>query len=302
MDRRVTQALLVAAVICPVYGLMAGKIDKAPREVTNFWVRKMRLSGVADVVFIGDSRVNRGISPAVAQEVLPGLRIENFGFSGQGVTQPYLDRARTVVDPNSKVRALVIGVTPRMFTAAAIKLSEYDKWAKMREVDYYLQDIGSGVNYFFTPEDPVKLFGRALSSSAPRYTQWFEPGGWMPATRSTFDTKSAEAEYRTHFARGGALPEAIDRLVAFVAHAKADGFKVFLFRPPISPQVRAIEDEMGQFDEAALRSRVEAAGAVWLPTRQGAYQTFDGHHLDRSAAETFTRDLATELKPYLSTR
>jgi hypothetical protein len=56
----------------------------------RFWVMKAQGMSRYDMILMGDSRVYRGLSPQAMEEVLPGERILNFGFSGGG----FVDGAR----------------------------------------------------------------------------------------------------------------------------------------------------------------------------------------------------------------
>ena len=47
----------------------------------RYWVVKTFIQKNYDIILLGDSRVYRGISPAMMEQSMPGFRILNFSYS-----------------------------------------------------------------------------------------------------------------------------------------------------------------------------------------------------------------------------
>lgn len=296
IDSRIllTAAAFVGATL--IYGFVARKIDKAPRDEAWFWVNKLSWHQDKDIVFVGDSRVNRGVSPLEIKESFPEARIANFAFSGQGYTEDYLKFIPSLIDPKSKYKLIVIGLTPRSLTGAAQTGGDFGNYHSKKPNELWTLDKLSKPNYFLTPENPVMLVGRAVSKSAPVYHQWHTPEGWQPGTREPLDPNSSVGEYKELFKKSKVDPKNTERLLKYVSEWVKSGYQVAVFRPPISSTVRQVEDDMSGFDESDLRSKMEQVGAVWLDSPPSGYITFDGNHLDRPAAEKFSKLLGQIIK------
>ncbi|MCG9894782.1 MAG: hypothetical protein MH204_04845 [Fimbriimonadaceae bacterium] len=300
IDRRIILAASAFLVGGLAYGALTWRLDKAPRDERWFWVNKIEWGPEFDVVLAGDSRVNRGVDPKRVEAEIGPLRTANFGFSGQGFSQDYIDRLPKLLDPKGR-RVLVLGLTPRSFTDLAVNFGDYRVWASKRPVDMWAMKHLPLPDTFNTPHSPVLLFGRAVSKSAPSYSQWFTPEGWMPADRSSHDTVSAQGEYRDLFAAHKSKDEHIARLEKAVRGWTEQGIQVLCFEPPISEDIKKIEEAESGYDPAQVRERMESAGATWVSV-EGEFKTFDGHHLARSSAETFSTELGRAISAALGVR
>lgn len=292
MDKRILTFGICFLAFCGVYGFVARTIDKAPRDESWFWVNKIEWGPEFDVVFAGDSRVNRGVWPQEVEKSNPGLQMANFGFSGQGWSDAYLDAIPRLLKPGG-ARVIVLGITPRSFTQTAAKQGDYKTWSHLKPVNQFSLRYLTAADSFIRPESPVLLFGRAVSSS-PRYGQWHTDDGWMPGERSSHDTSGSEAEYKAMFEKEKADPARIEALASRISAWKKEGIRVFIFTPPIEPVIAGIEREMSGFNSQEAEGKLLAAGAQAL-TPEGSYKTFDGHHLDRPEAVRFSESLGRSL-------
>ncbi len=295
MDRRLVIFTVAFALISLAYGALAQAVEKAPRDQSWFWVNKITWGPEADILLAGDSRVNRGIDPAAFEAAFPGARALNFGFSGQGFSEEYLKAATARLKPDG-LRILILGITPRSLTAFAGETGDYKVWQKMRPENRMALDHLWAGDLFIRAHSPVILFGRAAVPSAPRYQQWHTDLGWMPADRSSHDTKSAEGEYRDFFAKNKADSEVIEGLVRQVKELTGQGVRVLWFAPPVSEPIREIERAESGLDEAALEAALSQAGALKITMPEQDVETFDGHHLSRAGAEAFSPELAEAVR------
>jgi hypothetical protein len=297
MDKRTLTFGLCFLAFCGIYGVLARTIDKAPRDESWFWVNKIEWGPEFDVVFAGDSRVNRGVWPQGVERANPDLKMANFGFSGQGWSDPYLDAIPRLLRPGG-AKAIVLGITPRSFTQTAVKQGDFKTWSHLKPINQFALRHLTAADSFIRPENPVLLFGRAVSSS-PKYGQWHTEDGWMPGERSSHDTSSSEAEYRAMFQTEKADPARIEALASRIASWKKDGIQIFIFVPPIEPVISQIEREMSGYSQEEAEAKLTKAGAQVLKP-EGEYKTFDGHHLDRPEAVRFSDSLGQSLAAALS--
>lgn len=290
MDRRLLIAIVSFVLIGGSYGLVARKIDKAPRDESWFWVDKMDWKDQFDIVIAGDSRVNRGIDPLQFQNE----KTANFGFSGQGWSQDYLDRIPSLLSPNGK-KIILLGISARSFTDTAVKSGDFSIWKSKRNFDLWSQKSLSRFELFFTSENPLILLGRAASSSASKYNQSHEPYGWMPTTRSSRDRESAMKEYQDLFTANKVNPENIDRVANQTKEWIAKGYRIYIFNTPVSAEIKEIEEALSGMPMTEIQRRLTVAGATLLHDFQDSYETFDGHHLERNSAIEFSKELARRL-------
>lgn len=291
MDRRLAAFLCLSALLVAAYALVANKVDRAPRDEARFWIDKVNARPEYDVVLIGDSRVNRGIDPVTFGQALGGLEVLNFGFSGQGFTPAYLRAAAAKLSPTGK-RTIAIGLTIRAFTPVALKAGGYESWSRLKPIEAWNARTFSDADRLLFAENPVLLAGRAVSTSAPRYTQWAEPGGWLPGDRSPRDPKAALDEYQALYATNQPRPEALTALIQQIRDWKASGIRVVAFVMPTTAELSALETKLTSWDLIGVLRQLSDAGADTRESSSSEYETFDGHHLSREGALAFTRDLS----------
>ena len=96
--------------------------------------------------------------------------------------------------------------------------------------------------------------------------------------------KLETVKYKIYFSPSPVSPRAINGVLSSAKAWSNKGIKVYAFRPPISPEIRAIEDEMSGFKEAEFISDFQSAGGKWLPFPKYA-ETYDGVHLTDDGAQ-----------------
>lgn len=277
------------------YGFVSRAIDRAPRDEPAFWIRKVNWGPAFDVVVVGDSRVNRGVSPAAMQATLPGKKVANFGFSGAGLAGEYLAALPRLLTPTATPPVIVLGITPRSLTPVAAGNHEYWAWERTRPIERWGLARLSDVLFFLTPENPVLLFGRPVAG-APRYEQEAHETGWLAANRIPPDPDASLEEYVELFAKTQVSDQLVRELVASVAQWHQRGIRVFAFRPPTTRSMIDLENARSGFGESAIRQSLENAGAQWLDVENDSYPTFDGNHLTSDGAIRFSTDLGTILR------
>lgn len=286
---RIPQAIILAALFTGAYGLLVRQFDHRPKDVAAFWINKISWRQQMDLVVIGDSRVNRGVAPSELKPFLPERRSCNFGFSGQGFDGAYLDAVERVLDLSRPQPIVVIGLSPRSLTASAILNNGHSAWSALKPLERWNLKVFSDLELFLQPCNPLYLLGQ-MWMDLPKYREEPHPDGWAASARIPEDVRASEKEYLALFQKEHVVPEAIDRLASRIHQWNARGLKIFVFRTPVAPNIRKIEDEMSGFKEDSVREKLAAAGAAWLAISAG-YPTYDGNHLNEPGARKFSADL-----------
>ncbi|RMG70541.1 MAG: hypothetical protein D6722_08565 [Bacteroidetes bacterium] len=258
---------------------------------------KTHHEGQYDLLVLGDSRVYRGVSPADMSQALPGWRSFNLGYSSAGFGPLMYEEAARRLDPEG-ARVLVLGITPWSLTESAAQNAHLqqelarplsERWQR-RYVNYYLQDLA--------PTRPEALW-QALRGTTPAPAEYYyqtfdEAGGWMPSRLEPPQPRKALGPYRAEFRQEQVSPARVEALLDQVQTWVAEGVSVYAFRPPTSPDMTALEDELSGLDMSALGRDIEAAGGIWLDI-PGEYPSYDGSHLPDSAARRFSRALGAAI-------
>ncbi len=254
----------------------------------RFWTTKARWTASFDVALGGDSRVFRGLSPAAMASELPGLRIANYGFSSVGFSSSYLQALRATLDPKSTKPTIVLGVTPHSLTAQAREANGFlaERARSPREVAMRL--TFSPLADFFRPV----RFDEWLAPRPPTvYRQHHHPDGWVASRLEPPSPDGALREYRRNLEPLDA--DVVRSLVEHVRAWRAEGVEVVACRPPASPALRELEEQMTGYREPAIAACLRAAGARWVRLAERA--TYDGSHLDEHEAIAWSRELALRI-------
>jgi hypothetical protein len=262
----------------------------------RFWVMKAQGMSRYDMILMGDSRVYRGLSPQAMEEVLPGERILNFGFSGGGLNPEMYRAAEVRLAAGSKAKSMVLGITPLTLTPRA----EFNA--------HYLQEVQRPPDYVFLHLywmpflklfEPLTLrdFAAAFSGQQdhPAYTGYyleFHDDGWVASWTVPEDPTGALPSYREIFSQTQVSQRLVDDLMNQTRTWCAKGIQVYAFRVPTSPAMLRLENQMSGFDEAAFIQQFTAAGGVWFDLPLAPYHSYDGSHLSKLAAVQLSTDLA----------
>ncbi len=287
---RMTASLLLGVVLLAVMGSL--RPDK-PRGMSPnaYWVEKISWRHCADMVIMGDSRSYMGISPAILNEHLQGWQIRNFGFNGNGFNPEYFQAATDVLDPQSPRRAIVLAVTPHSLTRNASNINQFVQSRNMSRFERFCTLRLSGMVDFFEPMSFRDAWFGLCPSAKPSHSQReYFADGWV-ATDLTPESYRQVRAYEKIFTTHRVDPEVVAQLLAQVQNWTAAGVTVYAFRMPACEQMIKLENTAGGFDEAGFVRSFEEAGGVWLTVNPTAYACYDGSHLRREAAETFSADL-----------
>lgn len=242
-------------------------------ETSYFWTYKTHTYDTYDVLFYGDSRVYRGISPDV---VLEGTDLSgfNFGFSSGSMSAQMMDFLETRLD-RSVQPMIVLGITPHSFTLESLK------------DEHYLQELNRppyAVFQRYYIDRWLKVFDRITPEELLGYRDWVThewcgSDGWMMSDNDNVDEFGALDHYEKILTNNPIDSANYQAFFDRIAKWNTEGIKVFAYRPPTTPEMEELENDKTGFDEQAFILRFEKCGGKWLNLDKSEYRTYDGSHL-----------------------
>jgi hypothetical protein len=293
LDRTALVLVLAVLLLCAGAGLRPRTANGLP--AAQFTARKVLWGPRFDLVLLGNSRVERGVSPAAMAEALPGVRIANLGMAGCGLDAGYLRAADAVLDPHSARPCIVIGVSPGALCETAVADNAFLTARRQQPVELWLAASSGPAAGWLAPYTTLqlkRLFGRGQGGEySVRHADGWEAFYNVPGRGRA----EKLANYRKLFERDKVSARMTADLLVQVRAWVQHGVRVYGFRPPAAAEMTALEDELSGFDERVFARQFTAAGGTWLLFDQSAYRAPDGSHLDAPEAERFSRALGGTL-------
>lgn len=291
-ERSVGILVISAVLMCGAIALNVFYPDTqqaAQRREDAFWLHKVHghAAGSAHIVLSGDSRVYRGLSPAVFEESLPGANVINFGFSGGGHNPVIFAEIDRLLKQSGK-RAVVLGITPWSLTAKSQDNAQFVDFKRRKgsvdetKLDAYLRPL---------TWDHVKDVVRGKADGPITITQDFYDDGWVRSDDTQRNPDAAIASYEHLFDGNKVDADVVNRVLQQVSRWKSAGVIVIGYRPPTTKAMVMLENNASGFDEAGFVRAWRHAGGVWVNIN-GGYETFDGSHLTPESAEKLSKKLA----------
>jgi hypothetical protein len=285
---RSLQTLLLAGMLILGIAVFRYLTDTGGMAEAVFWGHKyLQPAGAYDIVLVGDSRVNRGVSPAAMKAALPAKRIVNYAFTSIALTPEYLTAAAELLDRHG-TPALVIGVTPYAFTARAAEKNGYTVFQHRRRQDVALEVTnGRAVTAFSsliqTRRDTAGIFRR--------YTLKNYPDGWTAIEAEPLQPAALVNDYGLNFYRNTVDSARVTALLKLVRMLTHQGITCYGFFPPVSREIAAVEAHSSGFIPAAFIAAFQQAGGRWIDVGNG-YASYDGSHLAVHEAQHLSLKLA----------
>ena len=268
-------------------------------ERARFWLHKTFAPSDYDMVLVGDSRIYRGLSPEAMREVLPRWRILNFGYSSGGINREMLQLAEEKIDPAALPKLIVLGITPHSLTFAAranAAIRGYRAEATWKRV---LIEYGFDALFdLFLPTSPAllrkEILKRNQDTTGQRYLQLYHfKSGWVASDKQPRNQEESLPSYRNNFLNNKVASDSENELLAQVNQWHQRGWRIIAFRPPSTPQMELLENELSGFDEDRFIKRFRSVGGLWwtLPHDE-SLTSYDGSHLEQHSASRLSRHLA----------
>jgi hypothetical protein len=267
----------------------------------RFWTQKTFASHHYDVVLMGDSRVYRGISPAIMEDQLPGMKVLNFGFSDGGLNNAMFEAAKEKLSDRSIHRILVLGVSANTLTGYTQSNKQFIQELSRPREELFERLYLNPVLYWFSSVTPEKLKEELRPHKVSSfYHSKYNRNGYVESEKFPVDTMEAMASYTKDFTRFKVETQYLDDLYRQVKIAVGEGIDVVAFRPPVTQPMFALEDSLGKYNEAEIKSGIEQAGGCWLDINSANYKTYDGSHLDKASAILLSLALSDFINSYIT--
>jgi len=257
----------------------------------DFWETKLSWRHEADCVLIGDSRTYVSVSPdALARGMGEDVRVYNYGFSANGLTDEYLSTIERIIDPKSQSKCIIVGMT----TVSLLGASEhFNKESKKPRTPALVP------RSWLLPFERVQ-FSDLLASLRDKskiniHTREYHSNGWAAATLREDAYKETLATIRATL-DSKIEQERIDLIARYISKWNQAGIVVYLFRPPTSVEMLELESEWGEYEARNIPTTFIDDGAIWIDVEQTKYHSYDASHLSRNAAEEFSQDLGELIK------
>jgi hypothetical protein len=279
MNKRIFATFLITALLMGVTAFFNKPVTLSD---DYYWIKKYGWENKGEIVFIGDSRVEDGISPEDISNVT-GLKVVNFAFSGQGITPEYLAKAEKCLAEDGKHKALAVGLRPGSFNRP-------DDSIFVR-----CDNMSPARRYFWEKTERYSAYFEGLSLGEWKPDRVFYDNGFY-ALRSEPNEDGLAATLR-NFATPGLSnidKSLADAFLDFVKRCKEKNIDVFAFEMPVADVLKTAEEK--KWDKEPFIKDFTAAGGIWLDTENDDYTFMDGQHMLEDSARRFSRGLAEQMK------
>jgi len=296
--------LIITLVMASVLiGLLSFVLPKNKEKYLRdrFWTQKTFAPEKYEIVVMGDSRVYRGVSPEIMERNLPGMKVLNFGYSNGGLNAEMFSAAEGKLSKKGQRKVIVLGVSPNCLTAFTQKNEQFRQERMRPREDVFERLYLNGILYQFSatsPEGIRDLMKNQQSSSY--YLNEYHSNGYVESEKFPVDTMEAIPSYTDDFANYKVEKQYLNGLIHQVKTWSDSGICVVGFRPPVSMPMRALEDSMGLYNEAAISVLFRKAGGHWLDLKANGYKTYDGSHLNQESAIKLSEDLAFKIRELIN--
>ncbi|MBL4650910.1 MAG: hypothetical protein JKY03_14355 [Aureispira sp.] len=296
--QRMLLSLGLTIVLLAIGGWYFPEIPSSSMQSDFFWSNKVQPNRQFDVVFIGDSRIYRGISPTIITRELSEIdsfTVFNYGFSSAGLDTVFLDAGAALLNSNSKKqRILVLGVTAS--SLADENLANQHHWQEKNRhpAEIWQRKYMNSYLSFFDPSSPLVL-RNTYRGEKSGYYQKYQKNGWIASDKLPRDDWAGYWHIQNTYPTVKFSRSVRENLIKKVAEWEAEGIQVFGFRPPAAAHFEAIETKY--YPEEALTTQFEAVGGTWIeiPNRT-TYITYDGNHLEEESAKKLSEVVGKAIK------
>ena len=282
-----------------------------PRSSNNellsdmFWIKKTNAPQVYDMVFIGDSRVYRGLDPTTISKLNGNLKGLNFGYSSGGFSDLLIDGGINKLSPQGK-KIIVFGISMFSITPVACKNDHYIEQLNRRREEIVEAYYFSELKYFFRPVDPQFILKnkyvneKNFELDSNYYHQEPHDNGWQGSWKLRHDYKKALEEYNEHFKNNIPTMSIINNLSKRVGELTKKGYTIIGLRVPIEKSLYELEQSYGGNLFETMKKKFIAAGGNWIELPLTTDGTFDGSHLDKWAAYKLSKDVGEKIHELLN--
>lgn len=291
------QLKILSASIVPALFLFAFLLPDLPSSSMlkdSFWAHKVSQKQVYDVVFTGDSRVYRGIDPDVITEKFPDIQAFNYGFSSAGLDSTLIHSAVSLLD-SSGLQILVIAWSPNSFLSSSLKNEHLCLWQNKDEKDLFIKKELYPLLSVFNAYAISDLY-KSLKDEA-YFETFFSYSGFVSSDKIPSDPSAALEAYRNQFGHEIYSDEAVQTFITKLIYYKNQGVRIFVFRAPVSAEMRMLEDEYFSDKASNFEKALKEAGISYTDFGTKGYSSYDGSHLKPASAKQLSMQMRDLIKP-----
>ena len=295
LHRNIPLTLALSVILIGILSFFMPK-NKEKYLKDRFWSQKTFAPPVFDGVIIGDSRSYRGLIPSVIEEKTPGLRFLNFAYSNGGLNRVIYQAAEKKLSPESKNKVIIIGVSANGITGFTKNNDQYLQELNRPREEVFERIYLNGFLYYFSATTPEQLRDSLTGKRSPViYRNDYFADGYVASEKFPRDTLEALASYIKDFSVYKVDSNLVNELAAQVKEWSEKGITVIGFRPPVTMDMKALEDTMGLYNEAEISGKFTSAGGHWITLPSTSFSTYDGSHLDIASANRLSEIIGEEL-------
>ena len=231
-ERRIPYVIILVALLSMLIFHSRDEMDTEVLRKQQYWMAKGRNTNTYPVVFGGDSRVFRGLSPKHFSSEFMDLAAYNYAYWSNGYGKDYLEGLEAKVDSGADTRMIILGLSPHTLTRKAARCDHYRDVMKRSGERGFVSAGMNRINEVFTPfkalDLTAKMSGKAKASGV-RIT--YHSDGWVESYWIVPDTAHAAQFYKDIFKDNPVDQEVIKGLLDFVRRWTRMGIHVVAFRP-----------------------------------------------------------------------
>ena len=263
-------------------------------------------SPAAGSLVLGTSRAAQGIRPAVLAARLGGQFEEpllNYAFTltHSPYGPAYLASIRRKLRPGVRNGLFIVAVDPWSLSAVGrANTVAAEEFPEAKSFIGQLQQVSQSPNLAYLTRYQTKPLYR-LPLDYATATERLHPDGWLEVN---IGLDSAQVRARTarkllDYQRLAATQHlSAGRLAALrqtISFLKTHG-RVVLVRLPVGAGLRALEQKYQPGFEKQMQQLATAFAVPYFDYRAAPYATTDGNHLQKAASETFSQQLAADIR------
>lgn len=295
--QRILLSLGFTIVLLTIGGWYFPELPSSSMKSDFFWSNKVQPNQAFDVIFIGDSRIYRGINPVIITKELSEIdsfSVFNYGFSSAGLDTAFMKAGAALLNQKSKKRIIVLGITASSLADENLANPHHWQEKNRHPVEIWQRKHINPYLSFFDPTSPLVLRSTYRGEKSGYY-QNYQENGWIASDQLPRDDWKGYWHIQNTYPTVVFSASVRENLIKKVAEWEAKGIQVFGFRPPAAAHFEAIETKY--YPEEALRTQFEAVGGNWIeiPDRR-SYITYDGNHLEEESANKLSAVVGAAMK------
>jgi len=290
-QRAIVLSLLITPIMVYLLGLFLPKLPYSQMSMDAFWANKIENPKKYDIIFIGDSRIYRGINPSIVSEITKA-RVLNYGFSAAGLDSILINEGIKHLNPNGK-KILVFGISPSAFTNVAIKNEHFHSLKKINNKDVWIRkNLYPQLTYF----DAFSLAEIKKHLNKEAYSQVCKADGFIESNKSPSDSTAAISAYEDYFKHNAINELQQQKFISLLQILQTKGIKCYAFRVPTALPMTVLENSI--FDNQLFKLKINQTGAHWMAIPQNGFESYDGSHLSGASANKLSQIVGDSILIY----